>query len=169
MPGNKETIFKTPHGSHLYNLAHENSDEDWFTVIDYRNNKARYAKQKIFGVEDSLVTNMGTFMLYAEKGVPQYLEAMFSQLATVDHIKYMREQFRPDTAKAYQTYVRTIRAFYEQDDFKHRRHAMRLAFNLRDLLIVGRFDPTLDDDKVRILNSEADSITLEEIERIYHV
>ncbi len=27
-------LFKTPHGSHLYGLAHADSDKDFYTVLD---------------------------------------------------------------------------------------------------------------------------------------
>lgn len=78
----RETLFKTVHGSRLYGLSHANSDEDYYTVVTKRpsdtrfgrQTRARYAKQKINGNEDSMVVDFGTWVEQCRSGVPQALE-----------------------------------------------------------------------------------------------
>ena len=137
-------LFKTVHGSHLYGLAHENSDEDYYTVISkVKQKKARYTKQSIHDGVDSVVVDFGTWVEACRKGVPQALEAMFSEMAIVDEITAFRTGFRVGT-EVYDTYMRTIKAFcMEEDDAKKKRHGIRLALNFRDLREYGRFNPTL--------------------------
>lgn len=138
-------LLRTPHGSHLYGLATPTSDLDYFIVTTNRIGRvrARNAKQTIKGAEDLLKTDLSTFMQYAEKGVPQYLEAMWSQMATVDRIHDMRFAYRPNPYQVEKTYVRTIRNFWLADDFKRRRHAWRLWLNLLQLKEEGTFNPSL--------------------------
>ena len=93
-------LFRTIHGSHLYGTAHANSDNDTFTV--YANEprtRARWAKQHVGEDEDTLKTDLSTFMQYCDKGVPQYLEALWSTMAEIDLIKDLRSDFLPDTTR----------------------------------------------------------------------
>lgn len=152
-------LFSTPHGSHLYGTAHSASDEDFFEVYENRIGriKARFAKQKISGKDDVLRTDLSTFMQYAKKGVPQYLEAMYSDMATVDLIGTpFRYSFRPDLWEAIHTYRRTITALYnrglEENDDKFKRHAWRLAFNLRYIERGMKVSPLLSPDELLWIN-----------------
>jgi len=141
----KTVLFKTVHGSRLYGLAHENSDEDFYTVVDkVKNRKARYARQSIVGDEDSMVVDFGTWVDMCKSGVPQALEAMFSDMAVEDHIEEFRKSFRVGT-QCYDRYLRTIKSFAlsETDPFKRKRHSLRLALNFRQMREYGRFNPTL--------------------------
>lgn len=156
----RETLFKTVHGSRLYGLAHAGSDEDFYTVVTKtpvdtrfgRQTRARYAKQTINDGEDSMVVDFGTWVEMCRSGVPQALEAMFSDMAIEDRIADFRRGFRVGT-EVYERYYRTIKSFAlaEDDTFKKRRHALRLAFNLRDIGRYGRFNPTLDPDTARYI------------------
>lgn len=159
----REVLFKTWHGSKLYGLANENSDDDFYTVVtkkpvDTRYNRqtrARYAKQKITGGEDSFVVDFGTWVEMCKSGVPQALEAMFSDMVIGDdRIADFRNSFVVGT-EIYNRYFRTIKSFAlsEDDGIKKRRHALRLALNLRDAARYGRFNPTLSKE-------DADYITL---------
>lgn len=152
-------IFATQHGSYLYGTAHSESDRDMFTVVakePYRthNSKPRLSRQ-IWGtaedgtLTDSLMVDFSTFMLGCEKGVPQYLEAMFSREAYIDKIEDFRNNFRVGTA-VIPTYLRTIRHFShdERQPEKRKRHALRLAANARSILERGRFDPRLSPEQV---------------------
>lgn len=67
----------------------------------------------------------------------------------------MRWSFRPGTATTVGTYARTIKSFSFAPDFKRRRHALRLAANLRDLLEHGRFDLRLQPGQARRLSDWA--------------
>lgn len=147
-----DVLFKTVHGSRLYGLAHENSDEDFYTVVmrpsrDLRYNrqpKANYSKQKISGSEDSVVVGFGTWIEQCKSGVPQALEAMFSDMVVVDHISEFRSAFTAGPA-CWPKYMDTIKSFAyaEKDSFKRKRHALRLALNLNEMARTGRFNPTL--------------------------
>ncbi len=151
----KKILFKTIHGSRLYGLNHEDSDEDFFTVLDkVKTGKARYAKQTITGDEDSMVVDFGTWVDSCVKGVPQSLEAMFSTLAIVDEIEDFRKSFRAGTG-VYDTYLRTIKSFIMTDEYKKKRHGLRLAFNLNSIRECGRFNPTLSGIEIEIVNSLA--------------
>ncbi len=156
----REVLFTTVHGSKLYGLAHANSDDDFYTVVtkketDSRYGKqtrARYAKQTIVGDLDTTVVDFGTWVEMCRKGVPQSLEAMFSTMATEDRIADFRASFRVGT-EVYACYFDTIKSFAlsEDEGFKKRRHALRLALNLRDLGRYGRFNPTLSKEDVEYI------------------
>lgn len=145
-----EILFHTVHGSHLYGTAHENSDRDYFTVFSNveGRRKARNALQTIEGDVDSLKTDLSTFMLYAHKGVPQYLEAMYSREPEVDGLgEAFRLRFTPTLGEAVNTYRRTIDNFYEAGDLKRKMHAWRLWFNLQKIMAGVVFDPKLTENQ----------------------
>lgn len=139
-------LFKTVHGSHLYGLNHAGSDEDFYTVVSkVKTNKARYAKQKIVDGIDTTTVDMGTWLRYCEAGVPQALEAMFSERPLIDHIPALRAQYTVGT-QVFDRYLRTIKSFALNDEnsYKQKRHALRLALNMQEMRGRGRFNPTLN-------------------------
>lgn len=147
-------LLETPGGSRLYGNARPDSDYDVCRVIANKqrtNNRAKYAKQRIEGKSDTLTTDLSTLMRYANMGVPQYLEMMFSQRATVDRIAALRYSYYCNTAATVNTYQRTIKNF-AAGDTKRRRHALRLCLNLQELLECGRFNPTLTPDQWEWIN-----------------
>lgn len=145
-------LFATPHGSHLYGTAHAESDFDRFVVVTKQpyathNAKSKYAKQTIRGGVDETVVDLTTFLNGCWKGVPQYLEAMFSPFPEMDRIAELRANYRVGTG-VLSTYLRTIKSFsFDTRDggVKKRRHALRLGLNGRDILQYGRFNPRLDE------------------------
>ncbi len=149
-------LFKTLHGSHLYGLATPESDTDYFTVVTKeKQSRKRYAKQSIVDGIDSNVVDLGTFLVGCEKGVPQYLEAMFSEQAIGDDlIADLRRNFRVSTG-VLETYYRTIKSFALAEGYKTKRHALRLAFNARDIGRYGRFNPTLDAETAAYISDMA--------------
>lgn len=149
-------LFKTVHGSRLYGLANENSDEDFFTVVSNRpKKKARYATQKIYSTgEDATVMDFSTWLQSCVKGVPQALEAMFSQMPIEDEIAAFRASYRAGT-QVYDTYLRTIKSFALQEGYKQKRHALRLALNLAQMAKTGRFNPTLSDEDAAYISAMA--------------
>ena len=158
-----EVLFKTRHGSHLYGLNHAGSDEDFYTVIDKpRGRRYKWAKQSIIDNEDSLRVNLPTWLRLCDKGVPQALEAMFAPNPLVDKIPSLRAAYRAG-GEARRTYTRTIRNFVEADDFKRRRHAVRLGYNLHDLLRTGRFDPYMNKVQRWNANNIAECLRGEEL------
>lgn len=161
----RETLFKTVHGSRLYGLAHANSDEDFYTIVTKRQadtrvgrqTKARYAKQTIIGDEDSMTVDVGTWLEMCRSGVPQALEAMFSDMPVGDdRLADLRAAYRtgPET---WERYYRTIKSFALQEDetTKKRRHALRLALNLNQMARTGRFNPTLSLEDARYISAMA--------------
>lgn len=150
-------LFKTVHGSRLYGLSHIDSDYDYYTVVEkVHTNRATYSTHEIVDGVDSVVVDFGTWQDQCIKGVPQALEAMFARHPYVmeDKIADFREGFRVGTG-VYDTYLRTIKSFAMQDDFKHKRHALRLAVNMKDMRKWGRFNPTLNRIQVQVITSLA--------------
>jgi len=167
-----EVLFKTVHGSRLYGLAHAGSDEDFYTVISKpkrdtrygKQTKSRYSKQTIVDGEDTVVVDFGTWVEQCKSGVPQALEAMFSNMAVEDNIAEFRKSFRAGSDVT-NRYLRTIKSFAysEKDTFKRKRHALRLALNLNELGRTGRFDPTLTPEQVDYITRRAEYRTQDEI------
>ena len=152
-----EVLFKTVHGSRLYGLAHENSDHDFYTVVSkVKTAKAKYAKQSIIDGVDSTVVDFGTWLHQCEIGVPQALEAMFSEQALVDKIEPFRLGYRTGS-QCWDRYLRTIKSFAldEENNFKKKRHALRLAWNFNVMRRYGRFNPTLTEQDVVVINEYA--------------
>lgn len=140
-----QVLFKTIHGSHLYGLAHENSDTDYYTVIDRgrRGMRLKYAKQSIVDGIDTVTVDLGTWLKLCDKGVPQALEAMFSPVPEVDELSTLRNSYRIGSLRMRDTYYRTMENFVEAGDFKRKKHALRLYLNLKQAMKHGKFNPTL--------------------------
>lgn len=138
-------LLATPLGPRLYGLSHAESDHDIFVVRGWEKGRS---KQSIANGIDMTIVHYDKFMRLCEKGVPQYLEAMFSPLATIDRIPFIRQTYHVGLTNVNDTYLRTIKSFWEegveQDNFKLRRHAARLTLNLRSMHECGRFDPVLN-------------------------
>lgn len=141
------TILETVHGSHLYGLNHSDSDRDFFRVVSGNDR----TKHTIKGEIDITQMSLDRFLENVYKGSHQSCEALFSPLAGVDP-KYrpMFAAIRVTGSDVFARYRRTIRAF-SYGDSKKRRHAVRLGFNLSDLVRSGRFNPMLSDNqKMRV-------------------
>lgn len=148
-------LFSTPHGSHLYGLATPTSDYDTYTVLDkQRNSSPKYAHQTINGLADDYVIDFDTWLLYCSKGTPQALEAMFSQVPTHDDIAALRAGYRVGTA-VIPGYLHVIKESCYTETFKNKRHALRLAMNLKTLREFGRFDPAMTEEEKAFANEHA--------------
>lgn len=148
-------LFKTVHGSRLYGLSHADSDWDYYTVVEkVKTAKARYAKQKIVGDDDSMVVDFGTWMGMLQNGVPQAWEAAFSTDPVVDEIAPFRAGLRI-TSSCAERYLRTITSFCMTQDPKRKRHGLRLALNMYDWQTTGRFVPTMTPNEVDWATEEA--------------
>ena len=143
------TVLVTIHGSHLYGLAHAESDLDFFRVVE---GKGR-TKMRVDGGFDLTKMPLGTFLKHVFDGSHQSVEAAFSPVA------WVHPQYRPmfnnmvvTGADVFARYRRTIHSF-SHGDLKKRRHAVRLGLNLADLRRSGRFNPVLtDEQKQYVLN-----------------
>lgn len=137
-------IFSTVHGSHLYGLAHEESDRDVYYVYEGRGTKLR---QSMSGADDSVRGTLDAFLKRAYTGSHQSVEALFSRekvWASGMQEKYgaMLDRLYIEGGEVFAKYERTIKKFC-YGDFKQRRHACRLRLNLQSLRECGRFDPRL--------------------------
>ena len=104
-----------------------------------------------------MVVDFGTWVEMCRSGVPQALEAMFSQMPVGDDsIADFRRDFRVGT-EVLERYFRTIKSFAlaEDESIKKRRHALRLALNVNELARTGRFNPTLSAEDARYINDYA--------------
>ena len=155
-----QLLFSTVHGSRLYGLHHADSDYDRFEVYGWIKTRGR---QTMYAREDVTKTSFDRFMRYCDKGVPQYLEAIFSKMATEDHIPYIRENYYPNMVNVRDTYMRTIKAFWaegtETGSMKRRRHAARLRLNLIAMEETGRFNPTLTEAQRHLVTMQANVLT----------
>lgn len=153
-----ETLLLTHTGSKLYGLNHANSDNDTYRIIKtLANGRKRNARQKITGNEDELIIDFRTFADFAYSGQPQALEAMFSPIATIDHLQEFRSSFYAglNQDQMIGRYRKTITKF-AHGNFKHRRHAMRLAINLDEAIENrGRFNPRLSDSNIAKISEQA--------------
>lgn len=159
-------IFETIHGSHLYGMAHAESDRDMYYVYDDR----RKARQKV-GEEDAVRVGLDDFMRKAYSGSHQSLEALFSPVKVWHDERYKEfiEGTYVPAAEVREKYMRTIKSFTHAegpDGFKRRRHGLRLALNLHELTNWGRFNPRLSELTVDTITAVAREL---EGERLYNV
>lgn len=145
-------LLRTVHGSHLYGLAHKNSDKDIYEVTTTKKTKRkRNIRQTISGNLDKTVVDMSTFMHMVDECVPQALEALWTPVPEIDLISEFRSNYRVNRAKMRNVYIRTALNFAKAEDDKRRRHALRLLLNLGTAMEYGKFNPRLSDiDKLII-------------------
>lgn len=157
-------LLRTIHGSHLYGLAHADSDRDIYEVFaTTRTARKRNIKQTIVNGIDKTSVDMSTFMHMVDECVPQALEALWSPVAEIDNINSFRTQYRVNRAKMKEVYIRTARKFAEIDDVKHKRHALRLILNLGTTLEYGKFNPQLSATDLIILNAAGSTETFDRV------
>lgn len=151
-------LLRTLHGSHLYGLAHGGSDLDYYSVVSRasRGNRKKCARQTINAGLDEMVLDLSTFRNFCDEGVPQALEALFAPEPEVDLLTDFRANYMVDTARAVRTYKRTAHNF-SMGNLKQKRHALRLALNLYELLETGRFNPTLSTEEASMITHMARS------------
>ena len=155
----RRVLLKCQHGSHLYGMATPNSDLDFYVVYEfpwkiYRPHKQSHQKIDLDEETDTMSASLERFTHLCLKGVPQTLEALFSDVSQwleyheswyykSDNLKRLVGQHIPSVLE---TYKRTAWSIFEKDDFKKNRHALRLCLNAKDLKTIGSFDPTLKPD-----------------------
>lgn len=157
-----EPIFSTIHGSGLYGLANEGSDLDVFMVTDSKLKKVSHRIEHHHGpgvVVDIAEAGVDTFLRNAWAGSHQSVEALFSRRKVWMNRDYqaMIEGTRVGGAEVFAKYERTIKKFC-YGDFKRRRHAVRLRFNLEGLRNEGSFNPELTDTEIAFANAAANAL-----------
>lgn len=153
----RRILLKCQHGSHLYGLSTPTSDIDYYLVYEFPWKIYRPRKQVDQKIEDDIditTSSLERFTDLCVKGVPQSIETLFadntkwleyddSWYHKTDEIKKLVKKHIPSVLE---TYKRTAWSFFEKDDFKKNRHALRLCLNGKDLKKVGSFNPTLEPD-----------------------
>lgn len=159
----KDTVLlKTIHGSKLYGLDHAGSDDDFYvvtpTVRVARVSRKNHVKQTITGNLDTVYVDFKTFTRLASEGVPQALEAMYSKKNVSEFFEDYRQGYFCSDPIVLHTYMRTMKSFSltEKLPFKRKRHALRLALNLEEILYTGRFNPTLRPDQAARITKYAE-------------
>lgn len=156
-PEDSPEVFRTPSGSRLYGIAHARSDHDIFVVTTSR---LRMTSQTVSedGSLDFTYRGVEEFLERAKTGSHQACEAAFSREKVFTEIgdawRPMIESLRVTGTEAMARYERTIASF-SFGDFKRRRHAVRLSFNLADLRMDGRFEPRMTDAQIERANALA--------------
>jgi hypothetical protein len=147
-------LLRTPGGSHLYGLAHADSDQDFFEVHPGKKRMPHSKRGQI----DVTRVSLEQFLRGLSRGTPQYLEALWSRKKEIDNLPWLHT-YMPNYWETQVTYLRTIKNFWyvglETDNFKARRHAARLYLNLQSFRAYGRFNPTLTQSQVEWVNSRA--------------
>ena len=140
-----EVHLVTVHGSHLYGLAHAASDDDTYTVADLP--MARPV-QGVAGDDDTTIVPLDVFMDACWRGQPKALEALWSPYAdTSPMMAEFSRTFRVGAGIAQDSFRRTREHLFREgkiDVMKNRRHALRLAVQLRGIMERGRFNPKLN-------------------------
>lgn len=163
------TLLKTAHGSHLYGLAHEQSDNDIYEIYDFnykifRPHKRKQSRQKITDDMDLMSVSLDRFEHLCYSGVPQAIEALYSPekdwIEHHEHWPEISDEIKFHVVNTHindvmKTYKRTAWNFMKNDDFKKNRHAMRLCLNAHDLLTYGTFTPRLMDSDIKAINELA--------------
>lgn len=149
-----KTLLKCEHGSHLYGLATDTSDFDYYTIFEYPWKIHRPSKQVSQIIKDDIdvtETSLGRFQDMCFKGIPQALETLFSPEESwifyddswYDNREYIVSQLKSNKEIILDTYRRTTLNFFAKDNFKKNRHALRLLINVQELKDTGRFTPKL--------------------------
>ena len=122
-------------GSRLSGTARPDSDFDFYEVHDHIRNK-----QSIRDGVDTIQMSVSDWLLYAEKGTHQALDAMWCppELTEVDLIRDFRLSFRPDPWRASDQLRRTAKSM---EDAKPK-HSNRLYHCAQRVLDQGYYDPT---------------------------
>lgn len=158
-------ILRTVHGSRLYGTAHAGSDYDWYTVVA----DGRRPRQSIVGDQDNVILPYRDFIKQVRRGVPQACEALWSPEAVIhpDYLPFLRgiRLWGGDVADRHE---RTVRNFC-YGDFKRRRHAVRMAWNLHNLRQQGWYYPRMSQEQVKIAEYLANSWYGDELAAILEV
>lgn len=167
----RDLIFMTVHGSHLYGMAHEGSDRDYYLVYEGTDPKLR---QRVVDGADVVRGTVDAFLTRAVSGSHQSVEALFSPFKVYPSLE-MRERWDPlfeglriTGPEVFEKYERTIRKFC-YGDFKRRRHAVRLAQNLKGLRGNGRFNPDMTAEEIEMANTLAADLSAEELRHVLNV
>ena len=165
-------LLRSYAGSHLYGLSRPESDIDFYEVhsksLAGGLGKERKTVQSIVDGIDVTAVGFSHFVDLAASGSHQALDAMFSERTQVDEITAFRKGFRVGQLIS-PIYNQIILKFTAQGTPRKRKHAVRLAYNLHDMMETGRFNPTLSAERaVHVLATAelAEDDFYEEIQKV---
>lgn len=138
-------------GSRLYNTHHSDSDFDYYEVWSQSPNRKRKARQTIKDGIDTIQVGLSDWMRLCETS-HQALDCMMADPSKceIDHIYALRASYRIHIGSAVPAFQRVIKSF-EDGNLKQRRHAMRLQWCIDEMLLTGRYHPTLNDQQLQQL------------------
>lgn len=145
----QDLLLRTLRGSRLHGLEHDDSDYDYFEVYSGKEKMS----QSIVGNVDTVRVSFDQFLTGIGVGLPEYLEALWSPLKTVNKIDYLH--IHPGYSETLSRYQRTMKSFWLSGDFKRRRHALRLQLNVREYMQHGSFNPRLTDQQAEEIIGKA--------------
>lgn len=160
-------LYSVVNGSNLYGLATSHSDVDVYNVYAGKGKSS----QRFCGDFDITTHSFDSWIKNCNKGIPQALEAMFAPTSFVleSAVEDFRHSFYAHGAEVIDTYSRTIYKLAMGNQRK-RGHAIRLAFQLSDIMESGRFNPRLTADKKSVWHALLAEDTVDkyrkELERI---
>lgn len=151
-----KTLMNAIGGSHLYGLAHANSDTDVYTVVDAVPTRKRNGVIATITEDlDTKIVDLSTFLRFADSGQPQALEMMFHQspIFVGPLMASYRAGYRANIGHM-DSHYRNIINRLDLRLVKHRRHGIRLALNLAQARrLGGRFNPALSDDDLALVRA----------------
>jgi hypothetical protein len=138
-------------GSRQHGFATEYSDLDLFEIYtsidDFDGPKRGHTREKhtLIDGRDVVACTLSKFMERCMAGSHQALDVMFAAEAEVDRIEALRKGFHVGP-NAVEAFIHTIREMVDQRTPKRNRHALRVAFNLQEMIETGRYTPELSEE-----------------------
>lgn len=142
-------LLRSVAGSHLYGTSRPDSDLDYYEVHSelFKPGGFHKTQQTIVDGVDVTKVSLSQFIDLCRIGSHQALDAMFSEQVEVDKIEAFRKGYRAGF-EIMEPYRRIMVKFTQQGTPRKRKHAVRIAFNLTDIMQTGRFNPTLSPERV---------------------
>lgn len=143
-------------GSRLHGFSSHDSDYDVMEIYSNTTDFSETGKDEVQtqtdGVDLTRLT-LGKFLERAMRGSHQTLDAMFAaETETEDHIASLRENFHAGH-EVITVLADVIKDLAQKRDPKKNRHALRIAYNLAEIIETGRYTPELSEEtKTTILS-----------------
>lgn len=156
-------LFTTITGSHMYGLAHANSDNDKAIIlVDSPEISQKRFTQEFIGNDDIQTFTFNKLLSQALRGVPSALEIMWSTKATPSWADSIRFSIRPKLGGAISRHhgyilnsLKQLDSKSDLTDYKRMkiaRHCARWALNANKLYLHGIYNPTLTQSEIDFLN-----------------
>lgn len=158
-------LLKVITGSRQHGFAGENSDFDVYEIYSSKEDfPSRSGKPENHVMEngvDLVQMTLSRFMERATYGSHQILDIMFAKNPEVDHITALRKGFIV-SSYVYLKFIQVIIDLVYAGDMKKMRHALRIAYNLKELVETGQYVPELSPE-IRGIILQVASGTVDEV------